>query len=235
MRNFAAILFAMHAVSQPSDALPVPETNTSPSLEQEAHGRLLKRADISSVRETYARAHLEYGNVMARFKPIIDKMLTSRVPNFLTDFMETVKGFTSDLAWVPRNPAIGSMLSEALNSQVEQGSPGVAPLPQQLKVGPGIPKSAMCGNSTMCTEIVDWVKMVNEDLRKGETPNPLKQIAAQNAQPELLGPWAVPGPVPGEPSTMPAPIGMIPPMDLGALPPLGAAFHSYGEFVPPRT
>lgn len=222
MHILAVALLLVAVAAPPAAAMPLPPPD-------EAHGRRLKRTDLASVRETYAHAHQSYGHVMAKFKPMIDKLLTNRMPPFLTDFMETVKGFTSDLSWVPNNPAIASMLTESVPGI--EGSPGVAPLPAHLKVGPGIPKAALfrssCGNKTLCNMIIDWVQNTNEEFRSGKTPNPLKQIAKNNEHPvELLG---------ALPFALPPAIGDIPPLDvpmdippMGEIPPIGSSYAAAG-------
>eukprot|EP00316_Scyphosphaera_apsteinii_P017039 CAMPEP_0119314004 /NCGR_PEP_ID=MMETSP1333-20130426/31234_1 /TAXON_ID=418940 /ORGANISM="Scyphosphaera apsteinii, Strain RCC1455" /LENGTH=182 /DNA_ID=CAMNT_0007319013 /DNA_START=72 /DNA_END=620 /DNA_ORIENTATION=+ len=146
--------------------------------------RKLTRADSSSVRETYEQVHEGIANVQERYKPILDKLLTNRMPNFLGDFMKTVKGFTSDLSWVAKQPAVASMVF-----QQEPAEGTTAPLPETLTVGPQqrLPNTEMCGNSTMCTDILEWTRSTNEDFRQGRVPSPLLQVALKNREYEKGG------------------------------------------------
>merc|ERR1719382_1026532 len=83
-----------------------------------AHGRQLN-ADAATVRQTYQQAEAAFGSVTDKYRPMIEKLVsTNRMPNFLADFMGAINGFTADLGWVSKNPAIAGLLT-----QPEPGSP----------------------------------------------------------------------------------------------------------------
>merc|ERR1719217_728129 len=105
MRWSACCLLALAGSAQ-GKAVPVAE-----------EGRRLN-ADAATVRETYRQAEAAFTGVSDKYRPMVEKLVsTNKMPNFLADFMGAIKGFTADLGWVSKNPAIGGLLTP------EPGSP----------------------------------------------------------------------------------------------------------------
>lgn len=141
--------------------------------------RQLKRTDTAALKATYTEVQDGYQNVLDRYKPIVEKLLTNKMPDFLGDFMTTVNGFTSDLSWIADQPAISAMLYPDA-ATATSGAADAVPLPSSLMAGPGLPDTSMCGNSGICKDVIDWVRNVNQDFRTGTEPSPLQQVAMAN-------------------------------------------------------
>lgn len=155
-----------------------PSTEAEAPTDANRPGRQLKaKVDMKSLEATYDEVNANLRTVQDRYKPIIDKMLTNKMPDFLTDFMTSIKGFSSDLSWVAEQPAISSMLHPDPSKPAE---PNSVPLPATLSVGPGLPTTKSCGSSGICKDVVEWVRNVNGNMRQGTEPSPLMQVAMQN-------------------------------------------------------
>mmetsp|Transcript_42237 Transcript_42237/g.137063 ORF Transcript_42237/g.137063 Transcript_42237/m.137063 type:complete len:186 (+) Transcript_42237:87-644(+) len=164
----ALLLAAVHS-------LPVP----SSSEHAAEHHRRLNRPTEGNVRDAYNQAHERYDAVSAKYRPMVDKLLSSPAPSFLKQFMSTVGGFSADLAWMPKMSAISGMT--AGGGGKGNGVVPTADMPKHL-AGPGMPDPAMCRNSTICMQIIDHVRNVNEPLQRGQTPPPLYHVVTKNKE-----------------------------------------------------